>query len=302
MSPCPRIPSLNDQLRIRSPRGRSFSNAYSVEQRRDKILLDRASTTAISISNCYKAVLVEGATAYYYETLLDYIHLNPVRAKLVRPRRGRSVLDYKWSSVAAGYALPAGKRAKWLAAEVVLGAFGCKDTVSGRRKWVERLDRRAVQEETEKCGLIPLPEEMDARCSHLRRGWYWGSQAFGEKMLKVAGAMLRRNRARIYRGSLERRAHDISKAEQLLLEGLQAAGLELAQLRRLSLSGADVRKVAIARAIWQETVVSQKWLAQRLGMSSAANVSQQLRRHGGTNAKRSDLPLALRKWLASVKN
>jgi REP element-mobilizing transposase RayT len=248
----------------------------------------------------YKAVLVEGATGYYYETLLDYIHLNPVRAKLVPPRRGQSVLDYKWSSVAGGHALPAGKRAKWLVAEGVLAAFGCKDTVSGRRKWVERLDRRAVEEETERCGLIPLPEEMDARCSHLRRGWYWGSQAFGEKMLKVAGAMLRRNRDRIYRGSLERRAHDISRAEQLLLEGLQAAGLELAQLRRLS--GADVRKVAIARAIWQQTVVSQKWLAQRLGMSSAANVSQQLRRHGGMNAKRSDLPLPLRKWLASVKN
>src|SRR6266478_6364141 len=28
----------------------------------------------------YKAVLVEGARGYYYETLLDYIHLNPVRA------------------------------------------------------------------------------------------------------------------------------------------------------------------------------------------------------------------------------
>lgn len=30
----------------------------------------------------YKAVLVEGE-GYYYETLLDYIHLNPVRAVLV---------------------------------------------------------------------------------------------------------------------------------------------------------------------------------------------------------------------------
>jgi putative transposase len=53
----------------------------------------------------YKAVVVEGKGAYYYETLLDYIHLNPVRAKLVRPRRGQSVLDYKWSSVALGHAL-----------------------------------------------------------------------------------------------------------------------------------------------------------------------------------------------------
>jgi len=72
--------------------------------------------------------------------------------------------------VAGGHALPARKRPKWLATEAVLEAFGCKDTASGRRKWVERLDRRAVEEEAAKCGLVPLPEEMDARSSHLRRG------------------------------------------------------------------------------------------------------------------------------------
>ena len=247
----------------------------------------------------YKAVLVEGASGYYYETLLDYIHLNPVRAKLVRPRRGQSVLDYKWSSVAAGHGLAAGKRAKWLATEAALAAFGCKDTVSGRRKWVERLDRRAVEEETEKCGFVALAEETDARCSHLRRGWYWGSQAFGEKMLKFAEKALSRDRNRIYRGSLERRAHEASRAEQLLREGLRAAGLDGRGLLRCS--GADPRKVAIARAIWEQTVMPQKWLAERLGMRSAANVSQQLRRNR-VNAKRSDLPLFLRKWLSSVKN
>ena len=47
----------------------------------------------------YKAVLVEGGSGYYYETLLDYIHLNPVRAGLVKARRGESVLDHPWSSV-----------------------------------------------------------------------------------------------------------------------------------------------------------------------------------------------------------
>jgi len=41
-------------------------------------------------------------------------------------------------------------------------------------------------------------------------------------------------------------------------------------------SKADPRKVAIARAIWEQTVVPQKWLADRLGMRSAANVSQRV--------------------------
>src|SRR6266542_2972033 len=52
----------------------------------------------------YKAVLVEG-TRYYYETVLDYLHLNPVRAGLVDLHCGQSVLDYPWSSVADGHAL-----------------------------------------------------------------------------------------------------------------------------------------------------------------------------------------------------
>ena len=39
----------------------------------------------------YKAVLVEGADSYHYRTLADYIHLNPVRARLVVPKKSQSV-------------------------------------------------------------------------------------------------------------------------------------------------------------------------------------------------------------------
>jgi putative transposase len=246
----------------------------------------------------YKAVLVEGGGGYYYQTLLDYIHLNPVRAKLIRPRRRQSLLDYKWSSVSGGHCLTAGKRPKWLSTDEVLAAFGYKDTVAGRRKWLERLDRRSVEEETEKCGLVPLSQETDARCSHLRRGWYWGSQAFGEKMLKLVSVTLRRSANRNYRSSLERKAHDTSRAEQLLQEGLRAAGLKAQEIHQLR--GSDRRKVAIARAISEQTLVPQRWLAERLAMKSSANVSQQLRRVGA-DVKRSDLPLSLRSWLSSVK-
>ena len=72
----------------------------------------------------YKAVLVEG-TGYYYETLLDYVHLNPVRAGLIDPRRGQSVREYAWSSVSGGHALPPGQRPAWLAS--VASACPCAD-------------------------------------------------------------------------------------------------------------------------------------------------------------------------------
>jgi hypothetical protein len=48
----------------------------------------------------YKAVLVEGEQRYDYQTLMDYIHFNPVRARIVPPVAKQSVLDDPWSSAA----------------------------------------------------------------------------------------------------------------------------------------------------------------------------------------------------------
>ena len=84
----------------------------------------------------YKAVVVDGRSPYYYETLWDYIHLNPSRARLMDVTRGQSVLDYPWSSIAGGYALMPHQRAKWLAAEQGLATMGVEDTVAGRKKWL----------------------------------------------------------------------------------------------------------------------------------------------------------------------
>jgi hypothetical protein len=154
----------------------------------------------------YKSVLVEGE-GFYCQTLIDYLHLNPARARLVNPENDQSVLDYAWSSVAGGYALPPETRAKWLAASSGMAAFGFPDTVKGRRQFVERLDRRVVAEGMERAGVPALDAEVDARCSHLRRGWSWGSQKFGEQMLKLGEKLLRKNRHRSYQASKELKAH-----------------------------------------------------------------------------------------------
>lgn len=226
----------------------------------------------------YKAVLVDGADTYHYRTLADYIHLNPVRARLVLPGKGQSVLDYPWSSVAGGWAMPPGKRPKWLAAEDGLKCFDLPDTVAGRRSLVERLDRRAVEEGIKKCGIPVLPEEVDARCSHLRRGWYWGSQEFAGKLQKLAEKLIkeRKRSSRAYRKTPQVVAHSEEQAERWLAEGLKAAGLVAKNLP--GLKGSDPRKLALAELIWKRTTVSQEWIAGKLSMRSAANVSQQLRR------------------------
>ena len=103
---------------------------------------------------------------------MGYIHLNPVWAGIVSTARQQGVTDFEWSSAAPRYALSPGKRASWLAVSDGLAAFGFPDTASGRRRFVERLNRRAVESEAERAG-IPMPDDaVDERCSHLRRGWY----------------------------------------------------------------------------------------------------------------------------------
>jgi len=244
----------------------------------------------------YKAVLVEGADFYHYRTLADYIHLNPVRARLVVPKKGQSVLDYPWSSVAGGWALPPGKRPKWLAAEEGLMRFDLPDTVAGRRRMVERLDRRAVEEEIKTCGIPMVQEDVDARCSHLRRGWYWGSQEFAGKLRKLSEKLMkeRKRSSRAYRKTPQVTAHGEEQAKRWLADGLKAAGLMAKDLS--ALKGSDLRKLALAELLWKRTTVSQEWIAEKLSMRSAANVSQQLRRFDRAKAN-AKLPMELQSLL-----
>jgi REP element-mobilizing transposase RayT len=224
----------------------------------------------------YKAVVVDGESPYYYETLWDYIHLNPCRAGLVDVTQWQGVLDYQWSSLAGGYAVMPHQRAKWLAAEQGLAAMGVEDTVEGRKKLVERLDKRAA-EERERSGFVAVDADADKRGSHLRRGWYWGKQAFAEKLMKLGEETIgRKRKARSYDASLERKAHGEQKALDLLEAGLRVAGLAKEELAGHRCT--EPRKVLLAGLLWKKTTVSQAWIAEHLGMKNAANVSRVIHR------------------------
>jgi putative transposase len=62
-------------------------------------------------SGRYKAQVVDGSGDGYLRTACDYVHLNPVRARLLR--RGERLLAYPWSSL--GYYLASPKhRPQWI--------------------------------------------------------------------------------------------------------------------------------------------------------------------------------------------
>ena len=55
----------------------------------------------------------------------------------------------------------------------------------------------------------------------------------------------------------------------------------------------DLTRAAIAARIFRETTVSQQWIADQLGMKSAPNVCQQIRRFRNLEDK---MPKKLQQW------
>src|SRR4029453_7507512 len=127
------------------------------------------------------------------------------------------------------------ERASWLAAGDGLAAFDFKDTAAGRRKFVERLDQRGREERRGECGVAEGPE--DGRMSNLRQGWYWGTQAFSEKLMAIAKGVIKVRRNRNYPAALIHQRHDEKEAEQMVRERL--ARFELAEEELGGLPGSD---------------------------------------------------------------
>ena len=70
------------------------------------------------LSGRYKAQLVEGSGNGYLRTACDYVHLNPIRAHLLKP--AERLLGYPWSSF--GYYLSAPEhRPRWIRVDRLLG-------------------------------------------------------------------------------------------------------------------------------------------------------------------------------------
>jgi len=111
-----------------------------------------------------------------------YVHLNPVRAKLLRPEE--PLRAYRWSSYPAYLERP-GRRAPWL------------------REFERVMEERRAQDQPEEYGRI-------------RRGWCWGEEAFRQELL---ARVEERRGASHYGAELQESATE--KAERLVREELK---------------------------------------------------------------------------------
>jgi REP element-mobilizing transposase RayT len=204
----------------------------------------------------YKALHVDDRASGYLRTVCDYVHLNPVRAGLIK---GHAALaSFAWSSYGAYLGRPS-RRPPWLRVDRLLGEHQIpKDSAAGRRQFSARMEQRRQQETKEAPDYRPL-----------RRGWCLGDHEFRQELISAALERVGPSHA-----SERRREAQEHKAERIVQEELQHIGWGRVDLA--SRAKGSPEKVAIALRLRQETTMTLQWVAARLKMGTWTHVSNLL--------------------------
>ncbi len=202
-------------------------------------------------SGRYKALIVEGGGDGYLKTVCDYVHLNPERAKLLKPEQ--ALRAYRWSSWPE-YLKGPGKRWPWLRVDRLLGENRIPlDSAAGRRQLEAGMEERRA-------------EEAGADYKRLRRGWCFGTDSFRKELL---GQMKERLGAEHY--GAERQETAEAQAEGIVREELKRRHWRDEDLGRRAKG--DAGKVEMAVRLRAETVMTVKWIAERLQMGAPGYVN-----------------------------
>ena len=155
-------------------------------------------------SGRYKSLVVDGSGTGYLKSVCDYVHLNPIRAGLLK--QNQRLEDYLWSSYGQ-YLKAASQRWKWLRVDRLQGEWGIPtDSPAGRRRFGEVMERRRKEDSPE------------AEWKAIERGWCLGDEEFRAELL----AQVRELRADHYGEEL--RQADEEHALAILKRELKARG------------------------------------------------------------------------------
>ena len=204
----------------------------------------------------YKALPVDGGGDGCLRTVCDYVHLNPVRARLLADEE--PLEHFLWNSYSQ-YLHPPSKRPSWLRVDRLLGEKGiARDSAAGRRQFQRQMEMRRRQ-------------ESDAEYAQIRRGWCLGDEEFRQDLLAAAA-----ERAGVHHYGSERAESSQERARRMVAQELARLGWEEADLPRRRKG--DKHKVQLALRLRAETTMSLTWIAARLQMGSWSHVSNLMRK------------------------
>jgi len=206
-------------------------------------------------SGRYKAINVDASGTGYLRTACDYVHLNPVRARLMGSEE--RLLAYPWSSLLWYLAAPA-QRPGWLRVDRLMGEHGVgEDTPAGRKEFERRLEQRRRAESDE------------SEWKPLRRGWFLGSEEFKAKLLERMAGQLGEHHS----GQL-RHESAAAKGERIILTELKRVKWRDADLARQPKT--HPQKLAMATRLRRETTLTIREIADRLRMGSWKSLNNKL--------------------------
>ena len=202
-------------------------------------------------SGRYKALIVDGSGNGYLKTVCDYVHLNPARAKVLKPEEPLSA--FGWSSYPRYLAAPS-RRPRWLRVDRLLGEWGIpKDSEAGRRVFAERMEWRRG-------------EDLRGEFKRVERGWCLGGEDFRQELLE----QVETRSGPSHFGEVVQEA-EVVQAERRVIEGLKRIGWSEADLK--ALRKGEPKKIELAWQLRSQTSMPLAWIAERLQMGSRGHLA-----------------------------
>jgi putative transposase len=200
----------------------------------------------------YKALLVEPGPSLV--RVVDYVHLNPARAKLVKASELRS---FSRSSLPKYFER---KPPVWLRRDLFLGELGLPNNARGMRTY---LDRLATLEDED-------PKKAKALSREFCRGWVIGTRGYRKTLAKEFSQM---TLAKDW-GGLELRQLNEERWEQIVIEELKQREKTDDDIENDKKGAAWKREIAVR--LRRRTSASNPWIAERLSTGHPSYISKWL--------------------------
>jgi len=198
----------------------------------------------------FRSLLVEPGEGV--SRLIDYIHLNALRAGFEKPA---ALGSYRWSSL---YHFPKrGSRPKFMDVSWLSSREDVGDTAGG---WTRYKNLLRMQVPAKPSEIANIEKEMN-------RGWCIGSKDFRQIM---AAEYLKNERG------VRLRKEDLKEINQLQWESFVLEALKAVRKTQADVTAdrySESWKLAIASKMKRETSVTNQWLSDRLEMGVANGVS-----------------------------